>query len=357
MIQHQIMLGKKISKWITKNRPVGNTIFVRSGNIEPILGCKRLFLKFEGGNPSGTQKDRIAQALVGDAIQKGYQQIAVGTCGNLGAAIALAAKDFDIEAHIYIPTQSHTNRTSEIEDKYDGVIHGVDGTYEEAVEICSTDAEQYGWYDANPGELHVTEISLKAYGQISKEIYRTLGYVPDIVSVPVGNGTTLAGIYYGFLQLLKEGKTNKLPKMVAASTLRGNPVVKSFKIHSQDIKDLKPSEIKETSYNEPLVNWHAYDGQIALDAVYESHGFAEYASDTRMLEFSRLLKREEGLNVLPASACCLAVLPSTLKNIQLNGTKLTVVAILTGRIPYNGRHKNNGANNHNGNHSDLRLNI
>ena len=69
------MLGIKISKRINKNRPVGNTIFVRSGNIEPIIGCKRLFLKFEGGNPTGTQKDRIAQALIGDAIKKGYQQI------------------------------------------------------------------------------------------------------------------------------------------------------------------------------------------------------------------------------------------------------------------------------------------
>jgi len=346
----QIMLGRKITKQLPKNRHVGKTIFVRSGNIEPIIGCKRLFLKFEGGNPTGTQKDRIAQALAGDAVKKGYQQIAVGTCGNLGAAIALAAKEANIESHIYIPTQYHTNRIGEIEDKYDGVIHRVEGTYEDAVEKCSTDAEQYGWYDANPGELHATEIALNAYGQISKEIYRALGYVPDLVSVPVGNGTTIAGIYYGFLQLFKEGKTNKLPKMVAASTLRGNPVVKSFKVHSQDIKDLQPSEIKETSYNEPLVNWHAYDGQIALDAVYNSHGFAEYASDTRMIEFSRLLKREEGLNVLPASACSLAVLPSTLKNIQLNGTKFTIVAILTGRIPYNGRHKNNNAKNHSDSH-------
>ena len=344
------MLGKKISKWISRRRLVGNTIFVRSKNIESTLACKRLFLKFEGGNPTGTQKDRVAQALAEDAVKKGYRQIAVGTCGNFGAAIALAAKDFNIEAHIYIPTQYHTKRIEEIAEKYGGAIHRIEGTYENAVEKCSEDAEKYGWYNANPGVPHVTEIALNAYGQISKEIYRALGYAPDIISVPVGNGTTLAGIYHGFLKLFQEGKIKKLPKMIAASTLRGNPIVKSFKNHYQIIKDLGPSDIKETPYNEPLVNWHAYDGPIALDAVYDSHGVAEYASDTRMIEFSKLLKREEGLNVLPASACSLAVLPSILKKNHVNGTKSTIVVILTGRIPYNGHnrrnnHKNNNSNN------------
>lgn len=335
------MLGKKISKRVNKRRLVGKTIFVRSKNIESIIACKRLFLKFEGGNPTGTQKDRIAQALAEDAVQKGYHQIAVGSCGNFGAAIALAAKDFNIEAHIYIPTEYHTRRIEEIEEKYRGTIHRIAGTYESAVEKCSEDAEKNGWYDANPGFPHTTEIALNAYGQISKEIYSALGYAPDIISVPVGNGTTLAGIFNGFFKHFQEEKIKKLPKMVAASTLRGNPIVKSFKNHYQIIKDLQLSEIKETPYNEPLVNWHAYDGQIALDAVYNSHGFAEYASDTRMIEFSRLLKREEGLNVLPASACSLAVLPSILKKNHSNGTKSTIVAILTGRIPYNGHQRRN----------------
>ncbi|MEJ2506399.1 MAG: hypothetical protein P8Y81_09080, partial [Ignavibacteriaceae bacterium] len=39
---------------------VGDTNLVRARNIEREIGFRQLYLKFEGGNPSGTQKDRIA---------------------------------------------------------------------------------------------------------------------------------------------------------------------------------------------------------------------------------------------------------------------------------------------------------
>ncbi len=39
---------------------VGDTTMVRARNIEREYGFRQLYLKFEGGNPTGTQKDRIA---------------------------------------------------------------------------------------------------------------------------------------------------------------------------------------------------------------------------------------------------------------------------------------------------------
>jgi threonine synthase len=147
--------------------------------------------------------------------------------------------------------------------------------------------------------------------------------------VPVGNGTTIAGIHLGFKKLYEAGKISFLPKMVATSTRRGNPIVKSFKMNSHSIQDLRRDEIKETKFNEPLTNWHSYDGQEALDAIYESRGFSDYASDSKMAEFSKLLRQEEGLYVLPASASTLAVMN------DLADSKVTVkgtfTAILTGR--------------------------
>jgi len=60
--------------------------------------------------------------------------------------------------------------------------------------------------------------------------------------------------------------------------------------------------------NEPLINWHAIDGDFALHAVRESDGFASYASDKGMLHFSRILREREGLSVLPASTAGLIAL-------------------------------------------------
>ena len=70
---------------------VGDTSLIRARNIEREVGFRQIFLKFEGSNPSGTQKDRIAFKQAMDALRRGYEAITVATCGNYGVAIALAA--------------------------------------------------------------------------------------------------------------------------------------------------------------------------------------------------------------------------------------------------------------------------
>jgi len=110
---------------------------------------------------------------------------------------------------------------------------------------------------------------------------------------------------------------------------KGNPIIKSFKLKNKVVLDLSPDEIRESKINEPLTNWHSYDGQEALDAIYESNGFADYASDAKMINFSRILREEQGLNALPASTSTLAVL-SSLKHADVT-LKGTYVAVITGR--------------------------
>ena len=63
---------------------VGDTSLVRARNIEREVGLRQIYLKFEGGNPTGTQKDRIAFAQAMDALRRGYDTISVATCGNYG---------------------------------------------------------------------------------------------------------------------------------------------------------------------------------------------------------------------------------------------------------------------------------
>jgi threonine synthase len=309
---------------------VGNTIFLEARNLAPILGCERVYLKFEGSNPTGTQKDRIAMILADQAVTSGLEGITTATCGNFGVAVAYAARHYDLAAHIYIPKKYEVpkDRLKRMEN-FGAKVHFVDGYYEDAVAYSSEQAIENHWFDANPGVNEVPDLSLAAYGEIAVEIYRDLRRVPNYIFCPVGNGTTLAGIYAGFKKLYLSGKTMTVPKMVATSTRRGNPVIKSFKENKQTIVDLKPEEIKESKVNEPLTNWHAFDGQLALDAIYESGGFAEYASDTKMMEFSKLIRSEEGLSVLPAAASTLAVMQSLGRDGFI--VKGTFVAILTGR--------------------------
>ena len=70
---------------------VGDTSLLRARNLERELDIRQLYIKYEGENPSGTQKDRIAFAQVQDAFRRNYSVIALATCGNYGVAVAYAA--------------------------------------------------------------------------------------------------------------------------------------------------------------------------------------------------------------------------------------------------------------------------
>lgn len=306
---------------------VGDTTLARSRNIEREVGLRQIFLKFEGGNPTGTQKDRIAFAQSMDAVRRGFDAITVGTCGNYGSAIALAASVSGLRCIVYIPDGYHSKRIDEIRAAGAEII-SVPGDYEHAVVASRIRADRDEIYDANPGGAN-TALQLRAYAEIAYEIYDDLRDAPAAVAVPVSNGTCLAGVYKGFISLYRRGKTSRIPRMIAGSSLGQNPIIESFVRGSSRCTDLDPEEIRETEVNEPLVNWHSIDGEHALDAVRMTKGWAGYVSDKAMLSYSRLLREREGLSVLPASTAGLAVLLDMHRKDAFPGDRY--VAVLTGK--------------------------
>jgi threonine synthase len=306
---------------------VGDTSLVRSRNTEKQVGFRQLFLKFEGGNPTGTQKDRIACGQAMDALRRGFDGITVATCGNYGVAAALAASIVGIKCVIHVPESYRSRRLEEI-SSLDAQIVRVKGDYENSVIESRKFAEGHEFYDANPGGSN-TAIQLRAYGEIAYEIYDELRDAPKAVAVPVSNGTTLAGIYRGFLSLYRRGKTSRIPWMIAGSSAGKNPIVNSFKKGLKVCEDLDSEKIRETDVNEPLINWHSADGNHALDAIRQSHGWAGNASDRMMKHYSKLIREKEGINVLPASTAGLIALIEYHQKNPLEGDRY--VAVITGR--------------------------
>jgi threonine synthase len=306
---------------------VGDTSLVRARNIEREVGLRQIYLKFEGGNPTGTQKDRIAFAQAMDAMRRGFDTISIATCGNYGVATALAASFAGLQCRIFIPENFHTKRTQEMLE-LGAHITRVPGNYENAVAVSSAIARKKEYYDANPGGSN-TLTQMRAYGQIAYEIYDELRDAPFAVAVPVSNGTTLAGIYRGFLSLYRRGKTSRMPHMVAGSSFRKNPIVHAFLRNMDSCEDLNPAKIRETQINEPLINWHSIDGDHALDGIRQTRGWAADASDKAMRTYSGLIRQKEGLQVLPASTAGLISLMHQHQKEMLPNDRYAV--ILTGR--------------------------
>lgn len=306
---------------------IGDTSLKRARNLEREFNLRQLYIKYEGENPSGTQKDRIAFAQVHDALRRNFKRISLATCGNYGVAVAYAAYLAGIECKIFIPESYHTERIKEMQD-FNAEIIRLSGSYEDTVVESSKLSAKYQWYDANPGGVN-TPLQISAYAEIANEIFEQLRDAPKYVAAPVSNGTLLAGIYRGFVSLYKRGKTSRIPRFIAGSSAFKNPIITSFKAGLDFCKDIDPKMIKETAINEPLINWHSFDGDEALYAIKRSGGEAHHISDKKMREMSSFLHKKEGYRILPASTSGLiALLEIHEKNEMINDR---YVAVLTGK--------------------------
>ncbi len=307
---------------------VGDTVLLRARNLERSIGMRQLYLKFDGGNPTGTQKDRIAFFQARDALRRGFDGLTTATCGNYGTALSLAANLAGIRCIIHLPETYHTKRIREIEDLGAEVLR-IPGDYEDAVAASRKYAEEHEYYDANPGGEN-TSMQFRAYGEIAYEIYDELRDAPYALGCPVSNGTTLAGIYRGFLSLYRRGRTSRMPRISAGSSFRKNPIINAYLKNLPHCLDLNPTGIHETKINEPLINRHSFDGEAALNSIRQSGGWAFDASDKEMLHCAKLIREREGLSVLPASTAGLIALMKRHEKEPLPNDRY--VAILTGRM-------------------------
>ena len=273
---------------------IGNTPLRRLQKVEKLLGVRRLHIKLEGENPTGTHKDRMALLMAIDAVGKGRDTLAAATCGNYGAALLHVSDKLGLKCKIYIPSEYEGLRNAEILNS-GGELVGVTGTYEEAIRACSRDCRANGWHDCNPGGAN-REMGIFAYTFIARETADLLGRKPDWVSVPVGNGTVLAGVWQGFRSI------GMKPHMLGTSN-------NNAAIRGMVTKAFVPVPVEGmtlTNVNDPLAGNYLPDAEEAISAMTESNGEGMEITDEEMLQAAEILRNEEKLSILPASASTLA---------------------------------------------------
>ncbi|NJE01460.1 pyridoxal-phosphate dependent enzyme [Thermococcus sp. JdF3] len=292
--------------------PGGLGRLFRAPLLEEFLGINEIHIEYEGINPTGTHKDRIAMAHAKRAREEGFSGITVGTCGNYGVAIASYARLFGLRAYIFVPEGYTLERLPEMRALGAEVIM-VSGTYEDAVEASRRFAVEMNVYDANPGSKR--DVDFTAYSLLAEQILERVQ--PDAVFVPLGNGTTLAGLGEGFKE------RGARPRMIGVTTAFGNEVLRRF--HGDSNEDFA-----ETALNEPLVSGRSFDRDAALLAVMNSNGYVFGFADDTALRCSEVLHLTTGLKIMPASALTLAGLVKFVVKFGIRKGKF--VLLLTGGV-------------------------
>ena len=149
------------------------------------------------------------------------------------------------------------------------------------------------------------------------EVVDQLGRAPDYHLVPVGNAGNIAAYWRGYREYHRDGTIKELPRMVGFQAAGAAPIYENRVID-------EPRTVATAIKIGNPASWG-----LALEAVQDSQGWIEIVTDEEILRAYRLLAREEGMFVEPASAATVAGLVKMVKARRF-APGSTLVLTLTG---------------------------
>ncbi|WP_353892583.1 pyridoxal-phosphate dependent enzyme [Proteinivorax hydrogeniformans] len=283
---------------ILKSR-VGKTPLIRAKKLEEELGISKIYLKLEGGNPSGHREDRLAYLIIKDALDFGKDTICFGSFYGLGNSLAYLCQYYDINLVFVLPKKSKATKKAVLNQPNIKIIeHGKNIT--ESVEHSNKLAEENNWYNANPGvENNVLNMSALSY--IASELSTQAKEPITSVFSQMSYGFSVSGLHLGFRQLWIHDQIKKMPQLYSCTTDTGNIILQTYQEGSDKI-DLKGQEkIKTSRYNRHLVNLNSSVAQDALNAIYDTNGKMMGVSDEELVEYVSMFKKLEKIKLNTAN--------------------------------------------------------
>ena len=309
---------------------VGWTPLYEARNLCKELGVKKLYVKDDGLNPSGSSKDRASGVAVLKAIEAGADTIACSSTGNAASSCACQAAHMGLKAVIFVPKRAPIGKATQI-CLYGATLIKVDGDYKAAFQLSKAAIDKYGWYNRNAA---INPFMVEGKKTVSFEIAEQLNFEPtDWVAVSVGDGCTVGGVYKGFAEFKKLGLIREIPRILGVQSTGCCP----FVISNETGEPLK--EADENTLADSIAVGIPRNPVKALNAIKYSNGAWVAVPDEEIIKAMGLLGRTEGIFGEPAGVAAIAGIK---KAVELGIIKPneTVTTIVTGnglKDPVNGQ--------------------
>src|SRR5712692_314033 len=303
----------------------GCTPLIRADNLARELGVGELWIKNDGVNaPTLSYKDRVVPVAISKAIELGFDTVGCASTGNLANSVAAHGAKAGLRRFIFIPAGLEVGKVlgSLV---YQPCLIAVEGNYDEVNRLYSEIASKYRWAFVNVNMRPYYTEGAKTYGF---EIAEQLGWrAPRNLVCPVAGGTILPKIWKGLGEFRKLGLIPDEPtRIFAAQAESCPPVVNAIQSCSDIIKPVKPWPMPE-SVDSSLRIGNPADGHYVVDAVRESGGWGEMASNEEIIEAIRLLARTEGIWTETAGGVTLAATRKLIEQGRLPRDESLVVCV------------------------------
>jgi len=291
----------------------GFTPLVKSRNIVKDIGCKELYFKLEGCNPSGSFKDRGMVMAVSKALEKKAKKIICASTGNTSASAAAFGAYCGLETIVLIPEGKISLGKLSQAVAYGAKIISVRGNFDQALNLVKEIADKEDSIELvnslNPNRIHGQKTG-------AFEIVDELGYSPDYMVLPVGNAGNITAYWEGY-KIYHDLKNIKLPKMTGFQAMDSAPIVNNAPVKN-------PQTIATAIRIGNPASWNQ-----AKNALQESNGSINAIEDDRIIEAYKHIASMEGIFVEPASSITIAGLYD-MKNKNYDFSGKSVVCVLTG---------------------------
>ena len=290
----------------------GDTPLIVAPKLSERVGA-RLYLKFEGMNPTASFKDRGMTVAVSRALAAGSRACVCASTGNTAASASAYAARAGMKCFVVVPAGRIALGKAVQVLAHGAEIVQIEGNFDEALRLSRRAAEELGDValvnSVNPDRIEGQKTA-------AFEVCEALRSPPAALALPVGNAGNITAYWKGFSEWRAAGYSDDAPRMLGFQAEGAAPLVAG---HDFESPETVASAIRIGS---------PASKEGALAAARESGGLIESVTDDEILAAQALISREEGVFCEPASAAGIAGLLKLAR--EGRGPEGTVVSVLTG---------------------------
>ncbi len=259
-------------------------------------GLKRLYIKDEGLNPTGSFKARGMTAAVSRAKQLGAKALAAPTAGNAGGALAAYAAAAGLPAVIVMPADTPSANVMECQ-AFGAKVVQLNGLISDCGKYVAEHKDREGWYDVSTLKEPYRVEGKKTMGY---ELWEQFGgKLPEVIFYPTGGGVGLIGMCKAFDEMQEMGWIGaERPRMVAVQAEGCAPIVRAWEAHQTSAQFFPNAATVASGLRVP----GPLGDRLILSMLRQTKGTALTVTDDEMLHAARELASLEGVFAAPEGA-------------------------------------------------------
>jgi threonine synthase len=259
-----------------------------------------LWVKDDSRQPTASLKDRASALAVVKARELGYRTIATASTGNAAAALSGLSASIGLDAVVLVPRTAPPAKLAQLV-AFGARVVLVDGTYDEAFDLCGAACHRFGWYNRSTG---VNPYMTEGKKTVAYEICEQLRWnPPDWIFVPVGDGCILGAVHKGLLDLRRLGWIHRIPRLMGVQAEGSDFLFRAWAAGG-DTEAQPPVDARTVADSIHVAL--PRDRAKAMKAVVETGGGFVRVSDSEVVRAISVLARASGVFAEPAAGAALA---------------------------------------------------